>query len=118
MEERLQKALEFANYRQTLNNQLHKAKVQTENLLTIAKNGGTFKIDHQLISFLHSLIQDSVEEVNMLDINNIPVNISDVKEFHNEVKIRYFEVVNDYMQEYQTIRKARNVKTILDIKDI
>jgi hypothetical protein len=30
---------------------------------------------------------------------------------------RYFEVTNDYSQEYQLIKKSRNVKSVLDLKD-
>ena len=117
MEERLQKALEFANYRQTLNNQLHKVKIRAEGLLMYAKNGGNFIINQELICFLDYLNRTGITETNMLDHNNVPVKISDVSEFLKEVTKRYFEVTNDYLKEYQAIRKLRNVKSILDIKD-
>ena len=117
MEERLQKALEFANYRQTLNNQLHKAKIKTEGMLTFAKNGGSFKVNQELISFLDYLVRSKITKQTLLDANNIPVEIPNIKEFLKEITTRYFEVTNDYLKEYQTIRKARNVKTILDIKE-
>jgi len=116
MEERLQKALEFANYRQTLNNQLHKVKVRAEGLLIIAKNGGNFNVNQDLICFLDYLNRTGVTEANILDSNKVPVQITDIAEFLKEVTRRYFEVTDDYLKEYQSIRKLRNVKTIIDLK--
>jgi hypothetical protein len=118
MDERLEKALEFANYRQTLNNQLHKTKVRVESLLIFAKNGGEFKINQELICFLDYLVRQDMNESVVLDSKNMPIHIDDIKSFLSEVTSRYFEVTNDYLQEYHTIKKARNVKSILDIKEI
>jgi hypothetical protein len=115
MEDRLSKALEFANYRQTLNNRLHKTKLKIEGLLSIAKNGGLFKINHELICFLDYLERSGSECVTILDCNNIPISIDNIPEFLKEVRVRYFEVTNDYLQEYQQIRKSRSIKSMLDI---
>lgn len=117
MNERLSKALEFANYRQTLNTQLHRIKTKTEGLLILAKNGGSFHVTQELICFLDYLERSGVVQANLLDRNNVPVQIANVSEFLKEVTGRYFEVTNDYLQEYQQVRKARNVKSILDLKD-
>jgi len=117
MEERLEKALEFVNYRQTLNNQLHKVKIRAEGLLLFAKNGGNFVINQELICFLDYLIRTGLTETNILDKDNSPVHIADIAGFLKEITKRYFEVTNDYLKEYQSIRKLRNVKSVLDIKD-
>lgn len=117
MDERLQKALEFANYRQTLNNQLHKVKIKSEGLLVLAKNGGTFKVSQDLICFLDYLSRQGITQANLLDDNNIPIQISNISEFLTEVTSRYFEVTNDYLNEYQKIRKSRNVKSLVELKD-
>lgn len=117
MEERLQKALEFANYSQTLNNQLQKSRIRAEGALIIAKNGGSFKVDQSLICFLDLLERKGMTEANLLDTNNRPVKIEDVSGFLKEVTSRYFEVTNDYLQEYQTVKKSRNVKSVLDLKE-
>ena len=117
MEERLQQALEFANYRQTLNNQLHKVKIKAEGLLMFAKNGGNFTVNQELICFLDYLVRSKVTEANILDSDNIPVKIEDVGAFLKDVKRRYFEVTDDYLKEYQTIKKLRNVKSIIGVKD-
>jgi len=117
MEERLQKALEFANYRQTLNAHLHKSKIKAETLLMFSKNGGNFIINEQLICFLDYLIRNEYSEATLLDSNKAPIHIADVSAFLKEVTMRYFEVTNDYLNEYQTLRKSRSVRSILDIKD-
>lgn len=116
MEERLQKALEFANYRQTLNNQLQKLKIRSEGNLIFAKNGGSFTISKDLIGFLDYLERSGSQDVILLDDNNIPVAIDNISAFLKDVTKRYFEVTTDYLKEYQEIRKARNVKSILDLK--
>lgn len=117
MEERLEKALEFANYRQTLNNQLHKVKTRAEGLLLMSTNGGNFKINQELICFLDFLSRKGMKQVTLLDSNNSPIQIDDIEKLLDEVTTRYFEVTNDYLREYNTIRKSRNVKTIIDVKD-
>jgi predicted HTH transcriptional regulator len=117
MEERLQKALEFANYRQTLNNQLQKIKVRAEGMLIFAKNGGSFTINRELICFLDYLDKQGINDVALLDDNNLPVQIDNVKGFLADITKRYFEVTSDYLKEYQEVRKARNVKTIVDFKE-
>lgn len=117
MEERLQKALEFANYRQTLNNQLHKIKIKTEGLLIFSKNGGNFAINQELICFVDYLVRSSTVDATILDTNNTPVLIEDTSAFLKEITTRYFDVTNEYLREYQAIRKLRNVKTIIGIKD-
>ena len=116
MEERLEQALSFANYRQTLNNQLQKLKTRAEGMLIFAKNGGSFTINRELICFLDYLVRSKKTNATLLDDNNTPVLITDVSEFQKEITNRYFEVTNDYLKEYQEIRKSRNVKSILDIK--
>ena len=76
MSERLTKALEFANYRLTLNNQIValRSKVQTKLIHSI--NGGTFTISRELITFVDSLIrQDYTEEVVLIDNFQNPIMI-------------------------------------------
>lgn len=115
MDSRIQEALEHCNYRQTLNNQLYSLKVKADNNLIISKAGGSFKIDPSLISFLSFLQSRSHNEVVLLDQNSTPAKIDDIDEFLDEIIGRYFEVTNDYLEEYNTTRKARNVKKIINM---
>ena len=61
MSTRLTKALEFANYRVTLNNQQAQLKAKTQSLLSYSINGGTFTIDIPLITFCKQLIDVAVD---------------------------------------------------------
>lgn len=117
MDERLDKAIEFANYRQTLSVQLQKAKIKTAGLLMLSKNGGSFVVNQELISFLDYLSRKGIKQSTLMDSNSLPIKIDDITTFLEEVTSRYFEVTNDYLREYETIRKSRNVRSILDLKD-
>ncbi|MDA8897410.1 hypothetical protein N9I83_00075 [bacterium] len=116
MAAKLQTALEFSNYRQTLNNQKEVLKAKTESLLSYSINGGTFTIDRELITFVKVLIDDKHNDAILLDIYNHPIAI-DLQNFYSEIMSRYFEVTNDYYVEYENIRKARKVSSVLDLNN-
>lgn len=116
MEDRLQQALAFANYKQTLNNQLHKSRIRAEGQLMFAEAGGKFTINQELICFFDYLTRTGLKEATVLDDNKSPVAIVDTSAFLKKITTRYFEVTNDYLQEAKTIKKSRDVKSILDLK--
>ena len=116
MAAKLQTALEFSNYRQTLNNQKEVLKAKTESLLSYSINGGTFTIDRELIKFVKVLIDDKHTDAVLLDIYNHPISV-DLQNFYSEIMSRYFEVTNDYYVEYEKIRKARKVSSVLDLNN-
>ena len=64
-DERLEKALEFANYRQTLFNQKKILQDNCEAQLSYAYNGGTFKIDQTLIAFINSFWKGGLQPMIM-----------------------------------------------------
>lgn len=116
MNEHFQKALEFSNYRQTLNIQRKSLKEKINAKLTYGYNGGIFKIDRQLISFCQVLIdKQRVVDVILLDQNENPILISNLEEFQDEIISRYFESVNEYFEEYEKIKKSRTVEKLLDL---
>ena len=55
MSSKLTKALEFANYRTTLNVQHNALKAKVQTLLSFSLNGGTFEISQELISFVQTI---------------------------------------------------------------
>jgi len=116
MSTRLTKALEFANYRTTINNQQAQLKAKTQNLLSYSIHGGTFTIDVPLITFCKQLINEGQENVVLLDIYNNPIKV-DVEKFYEEIHSRYFEVTNEYYAEYEKLRKARKVHKVLDLNE-
>lgn len=116
MSTRLTKALEFANYRTTLNNQKAQLKAKTQSLLSYSINGGSFTIDIPLLTFCKQLIDEGHKEVVLLDIYENPIKV-DIENFYDEISSRYFEVTNEYYAEYEKIRKARKVHKILDLNE-
>ena len=116
MSTRLTKALEFANYRVTLNNQQAQLKAKTQSLLSYSINGGTFTIDLTLITFCKQLIDNIQTEVVLLDIYNNPIKV-DVESFYEEIISRYYEVTNNYYAEYEKLRKSRKVHKVLDLNE-
>jgi hypothetical protein len=116
MSTRLTQALEFANYRVTLNNQQAALRAKTQSLLSYSINGGTFTIDRMLINFCKLLLDEQHTDAVLLDIYNNPIKI-DVKSFYGEILSRYFEVTNDYYAEYEKLRKSRKVHKVLDLNE-
>ena len=116
MSAKLTKALEFSNYRVTLNNQQEALKARVESLLSYSINGGTFTIDRTLISFCKLLLDDRVNEAVLSDIYNNPILI-EIKPFYEEIMSRYFEATNQFYAEYQQIRQSRKIHKVLDLHD-
>jgi hypothetical protein len=116
MSTRLTKALEFTNYRATLNNQKNQLKAKTQSLLSYSINGGSFTIDVPLITFCKQLLDEGQKEVVLLDIYKNPIKV-DVAKFYDEIYSRYFEVTNDYYAEYEKLRQSRKVHKILDLNE-
>ena len=90
MDERLQKALDFSNYRQTLSIQRKTLKEKINAKLTYGCNGGLFKIDRSLITFVQMLIdQGRVENIPLIDVNENPILIPNLNDFRDEILDRY-----------------------------
>jgi hypothetical protein len=116
MEEVLKKALDFSNYNQTLNVQRKAIKEKLEARLTYGHNGGVFKIDRSLISFVQMLVdQERIENVPLIDSNNNPIMIPDLNKFREEIFDRYFSATLEYLNEYEKIKKSRSVEKLVDL---
>ncbi len=115
MDERLQKALDFSNYRQTLSIQRKTLKEKINAKLTYGCNGGIFKIDRSLITFVQMLIdQGRTENVPLIDVNENPILVIDLNEFRDEILDRYFTATFEYHEEYKKIKSSRSVEKLLD----
>lgn len=112
---RLEKALDVASTMQTFNLGKTTLKVKTQNLLSYSFNGGMFKVDQSLISFVNYISQTGRTEVVILDKNDVPVKITDIPTFLDDISSLYFEVINDYYNEYQKLKSSRNIEKVLEI---
>ena len=113
--ERLEKALDFSNTMKTFNLNKNNLKVKTQNLLSYSTAGGSFTVDQSLISFMNFVVSSGKTEISLLDKNDIPIHIDDTEKFLDEVSSLYFEVVNDYYNEYQQLRSSRKIEKVLEI---
>jgi hypothetical protein len=113
MDERLSKALEFANYSVTLNNQRRALKEKYLADIIYYQNGGCFAVTKELINFVKTLVDTGNDTgVILIDDNDVPVEIADLASFLETILNKYFVASNEYYTEYQKIRKQRSVEGI------
>ena len=113
--QRLKNALDFSNTMKTFNLNKNNLKVKTQNLLSYSTAGGSFTVDQSLISFMNFVVSSGKTEISLLDKNDIPIRIEDTEKFLEDVSSLYFEVVNDYYNEYQQLRSSRKIEKVLEI---
>ena len=96
MDERLEKALEFANYRTTLSNQKRNIRSRMQVLQTMHYQGGSFVADAVTISFVNALITSNRQSAIVIDIKDNPIEIEDLQQFYNELINAYQQASNEY----------------------
>jgi hypothetical protein len=114
MDERLEKALEFSNYRISLFQRKEDLKLNMANMLTHANNGGIFKIDPTLICFVKQLVDKKKTRAVLIDSNENPIELTDLKDFYDEIFNKYFEATNLYHIEYSKLKSSRTVSSLYD----
>ena len=116
MDRQLKEALDFANYQQTFSIQKKVLKERISAKLTYGFNGGLFRIDRTLLTFVDMLcVKGRISGVVLLDANENPVLVDDLEEFREELFQRYFEATNEYFDQYQKIKKSRSVEKLISL---
>lgn len=115
MDERLEEALDFSNYMVTLQNQKRILKEQYKESLLYYYNKGQFSVTPSLITFLQTLTSLNQTEVVLIDDNEIPVLVEDIKTFLVEILNLYFSSTNRYLLDYNDLVSKRSVKDMLDL---
>jgi len=116
MDEIVKKALDFSNYQQTLNIQKKSLKEKLSARLTYGCNGGIFKIDRELLTFVQILIdQERISGIPLIDFNGNPILVDDLIKFRDEIFDRYFSSTLEYLNEYQKIKSSRSVEKLVDL---
>lgn len=115
MDDRLQKALDHSNYKVTIVQQKENIKARFANAVLYAKGGGLFSISPELINYVNLLIQNGEEDSVIIDSKGNPIMIVNLKEFFEDIQAQYAEAKNEFFAEYEKIRKARNVKTAVEV---
>ena len=116
MDQKLQTALDFSNYRQTLSVQRRVLREKLDARLTYGHGGGIFKIDQILLNFVDLLIRNGrTTAVPLIDSNGNPIMIEDLQKFKDEILDRYFTSTNEYIDSYNKLKKSRTVEKLLDL---
>lgn len=114
MDERLERALEFANYRITLSNQKKNVLSRMQVLQTLHYNNGSFLADQQTIAFVQALISAGKTSAVVVDTKNSPVQVDDLADFSSTLIEAYTEATNEYKIQIDKLNKSRNIKKIMD----
>jgi hypothetical protein len=118
MDERLKKALDISNYRNSFELQKKTAHEKLDAKLTFGYNGGIFKIDSTLICFVNFLLENNRNSgVPIIDLNNNPILITDVKLFRDNILDRYFTGCNEYFNEINDLKKNRSIEKLVGYYD-
>jgi len=117
MDKRLEKALEFSNFRMILATRQENLKVLMNNKLNLNYEGGLFKVDKELISFIYTLILWDNKEFIFIDVNDIPVLITDLNDFAKKAIEQYKIALEQYYKNYKKLSEARSIRKVIDWDD-
>lgn len=118
MEEQLKRAFEIADYMSVLSSQKNILKEEYAQNLCYYHNGGSFTLTKDLITFVKLLLDSNqLENVVLIDNNNIPVNIENLKDFFEKILSLHTQAANLYYTKYNLLIKNRKVESLIDIDD-
>ena len=114
MDERLEKALDFANYRAPIANQRNNLKNRIATLKVCHYEGAQFTANKTNISFIKAMIDSGHEDATIEDDKQNPVEVKDLSGLLEELTSAYHASMNEYLIEHKKLNKARALKTIMD----
>ena len=114
MDERLSKALEFSNYALTINNQKRNIRNRVAQLQIVHYLGGVFLADHETIAFIKTLIDLEHKSSIVIDSKQNPISVKSLKELLDKLLNAYTSATTEFDIENEKLKKARNIKTIMD----
>ena len=112
MDERLEKALEISNFMETHNNQRRIFLQQYKENLVHYVDGHKITITMDLLSFCQSLLALDQTETVLVDDNNTPFEVEDLKQFTREILGIYTFAARKYLYDYKKVVKNRSVEGI------
>ena len=115
MDERLEKAFQTANYMASLSNLRKVALEEFKQNLIYYFQGSTFTVTRELIVFVHTLTELGNTESVILDDNNIPLNVTNLKGFLDNILNVYGLATNSYLTKYTEIKSKRRVEGLVEL---
>ena len=111
---KIEAVFDQSKYNTVQRNQLTLLKELINEKLTIGHLGGLYQIDSELLSFLDLLERSGYDSAVISDMNGIPSQIDNVKEFKATCMEKFAQEMNQALAEVNRIRKARTVKELID----
>ena len=99
---------QFARQRLDHNRQRLALKEQQEQRLTVTHNGGQFTVDITLLAYLKS---EPDSHIYLQDDYGNPIKV-DRDELLTQARARYKEVMNDWHNQHEELRKVRRVEQL------
>jgi len=117
MDQRLNDALEFSNYRLTLANHKKNLRLRAEALQVVSHAGGMFRASPDTITWLDFVIRSGAEQYVLIDQNDQPVLVTDLAALRDRLFDAYTKSMNLLHVEYEKIKRARTVQKIVGEPD-
>jgi hypothetical protein len=114
MDERLEKAFQTANFMASLTGQRKLALEEFQQGLIYYQSGASFTVTKDLLSFVKLLIDSGYsEDTVLIDDNNMPVKITDLQSFYENILDQYFQSANSYYVKYTNLKRQRKVEDLV-----
>jgi hypothetical protein len=113
MDERLEKAIEIANYMTTLSNQKKILQEKYHSDLIYFISGGQFTASNERIAFCNALVQQNQKQTVLVDDNGLPVEIEDITEFTEKLVDTYVQASRQFYDEYAKLKTKRSVEDLV-----
>jgi hypothetical protein len=95
-------------------NQITLVKELIKEKLIIGHLGGLYSISSELLSFLDLLERSGYDNAVIPDMNGVPTQIDNVKEFKETCMEKFAQEMNQALAEINRIRSARTVQELVD----
>jgi hypothetical protein len=110
----LETVFDKSKYNAVQRNQFNLLKELIKEKLTIGHLGGLYQINSELLSFLDLLERSGYDSAVITDMNGLPSQIDNVKEFKAMCMEKFAQEMNQALAEVNRIRNARTVKELVD----
>ena len=118
MDSRLEKALDFANFRMILSTRQKNLKQLFDNKLLFHYNSGIFKATPEFLAFVNIIMQrDKMDGFIFIDQNDTPIHVKDVDAFYNVAFNKYKTALIQYHESHQKLNEAKDIRKALDWED-
>jgi hypothetical protein len=115
MDERLKQALDFSNYTNTLNDAKRIMIEKYKSNLVMLYKGGQFNCTRELVNFCSNMLHLERDDLVVLDENNQPVLVENLKDFAEKVQDTYLSASYEYYNEYKLLIKNRSIEGLVNL---